>query len=338
MTDRGDPQQRPEHAGEPHLLPISVVSRLTGISIHSLRKWESRYGLVTPKRTQSGRRAYTAADVEMLLLIQQLLGLGYQPGQLAGLLPDALRNLLPAIPPSVPPDTPLISDRAPRPLTIVGPVLGAVARRSDLVADTGVALCFVDDDAADWLDASHDDGDLLIECPTLNARLVNCLLKCQKQRAGSIAVVFGFATSAAVERLNRAGLVCYQAPLTAQQLPRLVRDLRGQSRLPENLLDAAPPSRRFSDVQIARAAAASQALDCECPAHVAQLLSSLNAFERYSRECAETDPQQRALHGFLGRVAGLSRGLFEEALERLALAERVPLYGPNTPADSNADD
>jgi len=48
---------------------IGTVSRLTGVSAHTLRKWESRYKAVVPGRTERGQRLYSRDDVERLSLI-----------------------------------------------------------------------------------------------------------------------------------------------------------------------------------------------------------------------------------------------------------------------------
>ena len=50
--------------------PIRAVSRLTGISVDTLRAWERRYEAVVPGRGQRGR-SYSDADVARL----QRLGL-----------------------------------------------------------------------------------------------------------------------------------------------------------------------------------------------------------------------------------------------------------------------
>ena len=46
------------------LFPIREVSRLTGVNPVTLRAWERRYGLIQPKRTESGHRLYSQADVD----------------------------------------------------------------------------------------------------------------------------------------------------------------------------------------------------------------------------------------------------------------------------------
>ena len=58
---------------EPARLKIGAVARLTGLSAHNLRKWEERYGAVSPHRTGSGERLYTRDDVRRLILIYEVL-------------------------------------------------------------------------------------------------------------------------------------------------------------------------------------------------------------------------------------------------------------------------
>ena len=53
-------------------LRIGAVARLTGLSPHTLRKWEDRYAAVTPERTEGGERVYTRHDLQRLLLIRNL--------------------------------------------------------------------------------------------------------------------------------------------------------------------------------------------------------------------------------------------------------------------------
>ena len=50
------------------LYPIRAVSKLTGISIDTLRAWEKRYQVVAPQRDERGR-LYTEADMQRLRLL-----------------------------------------------------------------------------------------------------------------------------------------------------------------------------------------------------------------------------------------------------------------------------
>ena len=94
------------------------------------------------------------------------------------------------------------------------------------------------------------------------------------------------------------------------------------------------PRRRFDDQYLARVARALTTLYCECPRHVVELLRSLDAFEHYSAQCANRDPSDAELHRHLQRVAGCARAMFEDALVRIARAEKVAL--PVVPGDAGA--
>ena len=54
-------------------LTIGAVANLTGVPTHTLRKWESRHSIVTPNRSESGRRFYTNEHVQRLLLVKRLM-------------------------------------------------------------------------------------------------------------------------------------------------------------------------------------------------------------------------------------------------------------------------
>lgn len=52
---------------------ISEVSELTGVSLHVLRNWERRIGKLRPKRTRSGRRAYSEEDIALIRTVKYLV-------------------------------------------------------------------------------------------------------------------------------------------------------------------------------------------------------------------------------------------------------------------------
>lgn len=84
-----------------HLLPLpgeityrsGAAARLAGLPAETLRVWERRYGLSATRRSARGQRLYTAAQVQHLGLLKQLVDQGYPIGQLAPLSTDALRAL-----------------------------------------------------------------------------------------------------------------------------------------------------------------------------------------------------------------------------------------------------
>jgi len=67
------------------IFKIGAVARLTGLSTHTLRKWESRYGAVSPGRTKRGERYYTREDLESLSIMKRLVDAGAAPSDVARL-------------------------------------------------------------------------------------------------------------------------------------------------------------------------------------------------------------------------------------------------------------
>jgi DNA-binding transcriptional MerR regulator len=60
--------------GEELLLNIDQVSRLTGVRKSTLRYWEKSFEeFLKPVRTESNRREYRLADVEVIQTIKRLL-------------------------------------------------------------------------------------------------------------------------------------------------------------------------------------------------------------------------------------------------------------------------
>jgi len=56
-----------------HYLRIGEVSAVTGLPASVLRFWESEFGFLRPKKSSSGQRLYTKADIEQVTEIQKLL-------------------------------------------------------------------------------------------------------------------------------------------------------------------------------------------------------------------------------------------------------------------------
>jgi len=73
---------------------MRIVTRRTGLSAHLLRSWERRYEVVTPSRSEGGRRLYSDADIERLRLLYRATLAGRSIGQVAELSTEALTALV----------------------------------------------------------------------------------------------------------------------------------------------------------------------------------------------------------------------------------------------------
>ena len=111
--------------------PIRAVSRLTGLSVDTLRAWERRYGAVVPVRGERGR-VYSDADVARLKRLSVLVRDGHAIGQIASLPDSALRRLRGAAESEAAEATTL-----PAAMVDMGPVRDAI-RRYDLAGLEGI--------------------------------------------------------------------------------------------------------------------------------------------------------------------------------------------------------
>ena len=66
-------------------LSIGALSKATGISIHSLRMWERRYGAPQSLRRNSGHRRYPYEEVPRLRAVGRAIALGFRAGEVAAL-------------------------------------------------------------------------------------------------------------------------------------------------------------------------------------------------------------------------------------------------------------
>ena len=92
-----------------------------------------------------------------------------------------------------------------------------------------------------------------------------------------------------------------------------------------NQQDLSVPPPRFSRAELDRLLEMSSAVRCECPNHLASLVSSLQAFERYSKTCINQNEKDAYIHQMLHAETAKARARLEEALEKLCIHEGIPL-------------
>ena len=72
---------------------IQMISKLTGIGIHTLRIWERRYKVVEPERNQAGHRQYSEQDLEKLQYLAKIMSLGGRISEYANLSTEQLKSI-----------------------------------------------------------------------------------------------------------------------------------------------------------------------------------------------------------------------------------------------------
>jgi MerR family transcriptional regulator, light-induced transcriptional regulator len=77
-----------------NLISIGEFARLTGITTHTLRMWEKRYGTPHSQRLPSGHRRYPKEDVPRLRAIAKALELGYRASKVVSGTLEELHGLM----------------------------------------------------------------------------------------------------------------------------------------------------------------------------------------------------------------------------------------------------
>ena len=77
-----------------NLISIGELARLTGITTHTLRVWEKRYGTPRSQRLPSGHRRYPKEDVPRLRAIVKALDSGYRASKVVSGTLEELHGLM----------------------------------------------------------------------------------------------------------------------------------------------------------------------------------------------------------------------------------------------------
>lgn len=309
---------------------IGAVARLTGIAADTLRIWERRYGVVRTCRGADGNRLYDRHDIARLTLIKRLVDRGDAIRGVANLSLDQLEQRLAL---NTPAPSPITVGRRPR-LVVVGESLAPqFALQQDELQAVEVLARYPR--LPDMPILPPEPDVLVIEYPTLHEGSLEAVRSALRRAAAREAiVVYGFAPRQIVRALERAGFRVLRAPINPAEVEHLCA---GSAVSPEQAppgpggdpiaeaLQAKVPPRLYGAEQLGRIAEASSTVECECPHHLVQLVSTLAAFEAYSAECESRSAQDAALHAYLHVTTARARTLIEQALSELVKAERVQL-------------
>ncbi len=301
---------------------IGAVARRTGLSTSNIRMWEARYRAVQPQRTPTNRRLYCSQDVERLTVLRNLTQRGHAIGNIAHLGLDELKTCL---------DQEVATPATPQHrVLVVGAGLEGVVR-SGAIPGQELVGSFPDLSAVTASQNVPESDFVLIETETLFPETIATVRGLiQRANAPHSVLIYHFTTSRTATALARAipGLNLLVAPVSEAQLRRecLIRFQAGQNGATDIPVDHGPlPDKLYTQSQLARLSQMTTTVDCECPQHLAGLLKNLTAFEKYSGECEDRNPQDAVLHSFLHSTTAKARRSLEEALQYVLQTEGISL-------------
>ena len=292
------------------LLRSGTAARLAGLSTATLRVWEHRYGVVSPPKSNSGQRTYSMDDVQRLRLIKRLTLEGHAIGTVANLALDALLQLSGG--------DPLVSASDQR-VVVVGP---ALAQKLQGRLRPAPSLVFPSLDEAEREVARCGATDVLaVHVASLHAPVSERVLELAASLpAQKVVVVYSFGTEQAADALRAAGATVRREPVSGNELAKLVVVAKPPPEHADGGSVRARP-RRYSDSELVSLAEAPSPVACECPRHLAEIVTLLVGFEHYSAECVARNQKDAELHRHLHDVTSAARTMFEQALAKVVIDE-----------------
>ncbi|MDZ7670598.1 MAG: MerR family transcriptional regulator [Gammaproteobacteria bacterium] len=300
------------------LYRIGTIANLTGIAVERLRAWERRYGL-EPAHKDGKTRFYNGQQLERLQLIKRLIDQGHPISTLVDLDETALCQRL---------NAQRHASLEPARCALIGPNLLVLEQRQAQSASHPPRL----DVRARWanLDAFLEDRTgtetldvVVLQLPVL---LTDHVEKIGRYQPGArVVALYQFATPRHLHAVQEMGVPTLQWPTSWTEIEHACATTAGMP-----LRAARAAARRFTDEELI-AIAASASDPSECPGHLVELISNLNAFAEYSLGCTESpddDAQQRALYERVHTDTTQARAQLELALEALVDAEQL-LNTPN---------
>ena len=290
-------------------LRSGTAARLAGVSASTLRIWEHRYGVVSPPKSASGQRTYSMDDVQRLRLIRRLTLEGHAIGTVAHLDIDALVRLSSGQP---------MASAGEQRVFVVGRTLA-----QKLESRLRPPAAFVFDDLA------HAERDvarcgpadvLVVHVASLHPSVTERVLALGTDLpAETVIVVYSFGAESAADALRAAGVTVRREPVTGKELASWIVARKPVSMPHAGHAHATP--RLYSDAELVSLAEMPSAVACECPRHLAEIVTLLVGFEHYSAECVSQSASDAALHRHLHEVTSVARTMFEQALARVVIDE-----------------
>ena len=301
----------------------------------TLRIWETRYGAFSPAKTPGKQRVYEEQDVSKALLLKQLTQNGHAISTIAPLELSALRRMSNQ---SQRANISAVTMAQPASVAVVGLSLANRLASPQLAMSLKqnhiqVSEVWPDLAAASSAEMTGASQVLLIKVNTLNVAVhaaIQALVR--KFQFAQTIVIYHFATEAVTKAMKFSGLMVRREPISDSDLAELLQsvlfvDLERAQEFGTSGAVITP--RKYSDATLSRVAAISTQVLCECPRHVAELISQLASFEEYSQDCLNNRAEDAHLHAYLTSISGTARALFENALQKIAAHEGIDLNDEN---------
>ncbi len=308
---------------------IGAASKITGISADTLRVWERRYGVVSPKRSKGADRLYSSRDIKRLKLIKQLTDEGHSIGSIANLSDKKLQIQIDLIKSGCLPAK--VDHLEVLRVGVLGDTLVHLIKEEYKGNDLEF-VCMKEFSSEFEKALKSTPVDILIlEYPSIQSDTTTEIRKLARlANAKHTFINYGFSSSNLLSEFNPSsftfihGFVSLKSLLSGirKTVPRGKQTQKGYF---DDHINQPVPSRIFTNKGLVDAAHVSTTIKCECPKHLSSLIHQLIQFEIYSAECKVRNKEDAALHASLKIMTGHARALMETGLKNVLEEEGISI-------------
>lgn len=307
---------------------IGTAAKMAGISPNTIRTWMRRDYFQASIETESGERILSSEDLRRLKTLKTLIDLGDSIGRIAKLGDAELERRLGELRASSDSN---FSNEIP---SLVDLEAAFVSPPSSARLSSAVPLFWNThsfESVSQLAERCKTDNSLsiaLIEFQTRNPREKDDILSFVEENPEiSVVVVFDFMHRAHLQDLANANVHMLRWPINSIMFERYLYSMLphvSRNRI-QNTSAVETPAQLLDERQLEILCNTVPTLACECPRHVSSLVSSLCAFEEYSKQCVSISPQDKELHDYLFRETARARHIMELALIRLCREDGVEI-------------
>lgn len=293
---------------------IGTVARLVGVSTHTLRAWEKRYGLDIAHRTESGHRIYNGSAIERLKLIKQAVDANYKISDIAALSVYELANLEKVNQSSaqsfseLPSQVLIYGERLSARLFRTKPEFGyrVVSQMSDLVTLLNKYPTLIQA--------------VIFECNDIDDNVERLLYEIRLSLGSKPMSVFCQQVESEVQvRLEQAQVTV----LPLDQFESLVAEL---NQAIQSSLSVTHSDEEWLGFDIAAMSEKDSELSCICPSHLTVLLERVDEFIQYSDSCEKQSPKDYVMHEHLSEKMQDIRKQMTKLCQQVALIDGLETF------------
>ncbi|WP_158657725.1 MerR family transcriptional regulator [Agarilytica rhodophyticola] len=320
-------------------LSIGTVSKLTGISVHTLRAWEKRHSVVSVVRSTTGRRLYHPDDVYRLRLLKRLTVSGHSIGNIAPLNDEQLEKMFD------------LEDKSENHVAKVESVqavdvcmygerpLGSLNLKNTLEQSINIRLETSEiGELRETLSGKKRYSVVMIFDTVQKSQLKMLRQLKDSEPNHRYFLVFSFAQREMIDELNAMGFFLLRAPISYDHLfERVLERYRSdrqsgvKSSAVEKSVEEIPPH-KYTRRQLEKLSQtqASSVNDCEYTNQIAELIRALTVFESHCQHCEAVNTQDSRLHNDVYKLTAQARDLMERSMSLVLKSENINLDHVNS--------